>query len=177
MAQEDGEVNWYDPDPRAVLPLASFHISRSLKQRARRQDYDITLNSEFREVMIQCAAPAKGRESTWISDELIELYTRIHEMGYAHSVEIWIKDRLVGGLYGVAIGGFFAGESMFSRVSDASKLALVALVSHLRTMGFGLLDIQFMTEHLKRFGAREIARKQYKVELARALAIRTDFIQ
>ena len=177
MAQDDGVLNWYDPDPRAVLPLDAFHMSRSLKKRMRRQDYDITLNSAFREVMVQCAAPARGRESTWISDELIEVYTQIHEIGYAHSVETWIHGELVGGLYGVAIGGFFAGESMFSRARDASKIALAGLVSHLRTRGYVLLDIQFMTDHLRRFGAREIPRGQYQLQLARALAIHAEFVQ
>ena len=122
MAQDDGTVYWSDPDPRAVLPLESFHASRSLRKRAARQDFDIRINAAFREVMVQCAAPGKGRDSTWISEELIDLYTEIHHMGYAHSVETWMQGNLVGGLYGVAIGGFFAGESMFSRVSDSSKL-------------------------------------------------------
>ena len=176
MAQDDGAVYWYDPDPRAVLPLESFHVSRSLKRRARKQDYDIHLNSAFREVMVQCAAPGKGRDSTWISEELIDVYTQIHDMGYAHSVETWMQGKLVGGLYGVAIGGFFAGESMFSRVSNGSKLALAGLVTHLKARGFMLLDVQFMTDHLRRFGAREIPKDQYQTKLAEALTVETQFV-
>ena len=176
MAEDDGSVAWYDPDPRAVMPLASFHVPRSLKRRMRKQDYEITIDSAFREVMVQCAAPDKGRESTWISDALIDLYTQVHDMGYAHSVETWMQGELAGGVYGVSIGGFFAGESMFSRVTDASKLALAGLVSHLKAQGFMLLDIQFMTDHLKRFGAREIPRAQYKTQLAEALARETSFV-
>ncbi|MCP4455754.1 MAG: leucyl/phenylalanyl-tRNA--protein transferase [Planctomycetes bacterium] len=176
MAQDDGALDWYDPDPRAVLPLASFHVPRSLRRRMRKQDYEISINSTFREVMVQCAAPDKGRESTWISEALIDLYTEVHDMGYAHSVEIRMQGRLVGGVYGVSIGGFFAGESMFSRVTDGSKLALAALVCHLRARGFMLLDIQFMTDHLKRFGAREIPRSKYKTQLAEALAVETSFV-
>lgn len=176
MAQDDGTVYWSDPDPRAVLPLESFHASRSLRKRAARQDFDIRINAAFREVMVQCAAPGKGRDSTWISEELIDLYTEIHHMGYAHSVETWMQGNLVGGLYGVAIGGFFAGESMFSRVSDSSKLALVGLVNHLTSQGYVLLDIQFMTDHLKRFGAMEIPRDQYQIELARALTVNAQFV-
>jgi leucyl/phenylalanyl-tRNA--protein transferase len=176
MAEDDGALAWYDPDPRAVLPLASFHVPRSLKRRMRKQDYEITINSGFREVMVQCAAPDTGRESTWISEELIDLYTQIHDMGYAHSIETWMQGQLVGGVYGVSIGGFFAGESMFSRVTGGSKLALVGLVSHLKARGFMLLDIQFMTDHLKRFGAREIPRAHYKTQLAEALAVETSFV-
>ncbi len=176
MAEDDGTLYWYDPDPRTVLSLDSFHVSRSLRRRVNKQDYEIRINSSFREVMVQCAAPDVGRESTWISEELIDVYTKIHHMGYAHTVETWIQDELVGGLYGVAIGGFFAGESMFSRVSGGSKLALVGLVTYLRSRGFRLLDVQFMTDHLRRFGAEEIPKSQYHAELARALAIETQFV-
>jgi len=176
MAEDDGTVYWYDPDPRAVLPLDSFHVPRSLRQRMRKQDYEIHFDEAFREVMKRCAAPGAGRETSWISDELIDVYTKIHEMGYAHSVETRIRGELVGGLYGVAIGGLFAGESMFSRVPDGSKLALVALVDRLKSRGFVLLDIQFMTDHLTRFGAQEIPRGQYQTELAGALAVETQFL-
>ncbi len=176
MAEDDGTLYWYDPDPRAVLPLDSFHVPRSLRRRANRQDYEIKINSAFREVMVQCAAPDVGRESTWISEELIDVYTQIHHMGYAHSVETWMQGQLVGGLYGVAIGGFFAGESMYSRISGGSKLALVGLVASLKSQGFLLLDVQFITDHLRQFGVQEISKSKYHAELAKALAIETQFV-
>ncbi len=169
MAEDDGTVLWYDPDPRAIIPLDGFRVSRSLRRRIKRGGFEVRFNSAFRQVMEACAAPGPGREETWISEELIDLYSKIHDLGYAHSVEIWIDNSLVGGLYGVAIGRFFAGESMFSRVTDASKIALVALVERLRETDARLLDIQFLTDHLKRFGAVEIAREEYQRRLATAL--------
>jgi leucyl/phenylalanyl-tRNA--protein transferase len=169
MAEDDGTILWYDPDPRAILPLEGFRVSRSLRRRIHRGGFEIRFNTAFRAVMEACAAPGPGREQTWISPELVDIYSQIHAMGYAHSVETWIDDQLAGGLYGVAIGRFFAGESMFSRVSDASKIALVALVERLRETDAQLLDIQFMTDHLQRFGAVDISRTEYRQRLAEAL--------
>lgn len=169
MAEDDGTLLWYDPDPRAIIPLDGLHVSRSLRQRINRGGFEVRFNTAFREVMEACAAPGPGREETWISGELIDIYAEIHELGYAHSVEIWVDETLAGGLYGVTIGRFFAGESMFSRVTDASKIALVALVERLRETGAQLLDIQFLTDHLKRFGAVEIPREEYQQRLAVAL--------
>lgn len=175
MADPDGAIYWYDPEPRAILPLDDFHIPRSLARRIRRGGFEVRFDTAFRPVMTACAEPAPGRESTWISPEFIETYTELHELGFAHSVETWVEGELVGGLYGVTLGGLFAGESMFSRAADASKIALVYLVERLRRQGFVLLDCQFMTVHLRRFGAIEISRQEYKARLAQALMFWTRF--
>ena len=175
MAHEDGRIYWYDPDPRAIIPLDRFHVSRSLRRTIRQQNFDIRLDSAFTAVMEACAAPEPGREETWISQDLIQAYTRLHRLGFAHSVEAWRDGNLVGGLYGVAIGGFFAGESMFSRERDSSKVALAFLVAHLNERQFTLLDTQFMTEHLRRFGAIEIPAIEYKLKLSRALLLPATF--
>ena len=175
MAHEDGNIYWYDPDPRTILPLSSFHISRSLKRKIKKNLFTISINRCFADVMKACAAPAPGRESTWISEELIAAYTKLHQLGYAHSVEVWEMDDLVGGLYGVAVRGLFAGESMFSHVTDSSKVALVYLVERLRRKGFMLLDTQFMTDHLRQFGAVEIAAQEYKRRLQTALTVPAKF--
>lgn len=169
MAHEDGTIYWYDPDPRAILPLDRFHVPSRLARTVHQEPFEIRWDSAFREVMEACAAPESGRKETWISPELIEAYTALHRLGYAHSVESWQDGELVGGLYGVAINSFFAGESMFSRERDASKVALVHLVRRLQARGFLLLDVQFMTEHLRQFGAKEIARSKYQRQLRAAL--------
>lgn len=176
MADEDGTIYWYDPDPRAILPLERFHIPRRLARRIRRGGFEVRVDTAFRQVITACAEPAPGRETTWISPEIIRAYCDLHELGFAHSVETWIDDRLVGGLYGVTLGGLFAGESMFSRAEDASKIALVYLVERLCQRGYILLDIQFMTEHLRRFGAVEIPRREYKRRLVAALQVWTTFV-
>lgn len=175
MADEDGSIYWYDPDPRAIIPLDAFHVPRSLARRLRRGGFQIRYDTAFHQVMIACATPAPGRERSWISPEFIKAYTELHELGFAHSVETWIEEKLAGGLYGVGLGGLFAGESMFSLVPEASKIALVHLVEHLRRRGFVLLDTQFMTEHLRRFGAIEISRQDYQERLAQALKVWTRF--
>ena len=175
MAHEDGDIYWYDPDPRAILPLGAFHVPSRLERTVRQNQFEIRRDSAFRAVMEACAAPAPGREETWISPEIIEAYTRLHRLGYAHSVESWQDGNLVGGLYGIAINSFFAGESMFSRERDASKVALVHLVRHLQTRGFLLLDIQFMTEHMRQFGAIEIPQSEYHRRLREALLKENDF--
>lgn len=176
MAHEDGRIYWYDPDPRAIIPLDRFHVSRSLERTIRQQRFEIRLNTAFTAVVQACAAPAPGREETWINNDITQAYTRLHRLGFAHSVEAWQADELVGGLYGVAIGGFFAGESMFSTVPDSSKVALVYLVEHLRRQRFRLLDTQFLTEHLRRFGAVEISAEAYRQKLGQALLIPARFI-
>ncbi len=175
MAHEDGQIYWYDPDPRAILPLDSFYIPRSLRRTLKKRKFDIRINTAFAQVITECAAPAPGREQTWISPEIMDAYIKLHQIGFAHSVEAWHDGQLVGGLYGVAINGFFAGESMFSRMRDASKVALVFLVERLRTQGYMLLDIQFLTDHLSRFGAIEIPRSLYKHRLAQALRVSARF--
>lgn len=175
MAEDDGQIYWYQPDPRAILPLSSFHIPRRLQRTVQQGVYQVYMNTAFEAVMRFCAAPAPERKKSWINEEIIAAYTRLHQLGFAHSVESWLNGRLVGGLYGVALGGFFAGESMFSRERDASKVALVHLVGHLRARGFLLLDVQFMTDHLQRFGAVEIPDALYQQYLAQALPVQTHF--
>ena len=167
-----GEIAWFSPDPRAILPLDSFHTTRSLRQRMKKGPFDLRINTSFAQVIHSCA----DRTETWISEEIVETYVKLHQLGYAHSVEAWEKDRLAGGLYGVALGGAFFGESMFSRVADASKIALVYLVERLRERGFTLLDSQFTTGHLQQFGSLEIPREEYLNMLARALLIDTSFV-
>jgi leucyl/phenylalanyl-tRNA--protein transferase len=170
MGHDDGEIYWYDPDPRAIIPLDdNFHVPRSLARRIRQGGFEVRVDSAFRAVITACAEPGEDREHTWITPAIIDVYCELHQWGYAHSVETWIDGELVGGLYGVTVGGLFAGESMFSRATDSSKIALVHLVERLRVGGFTLLDTQFMTEHLRRFGAVEIARAEYQKRLQQAL--------
>jgi leucyl/phenylalanyl-tRNA--protein transferase len=178
MADDDGSIYWYDPDPRAFLPLDRFHIPRSLARRIRQGGFEVRFDTAFSQVMQACAAAVPDRadrDKTWISAEFIEVYSEMHRLGFAHSVETWINGELAGGLYGVTVRGLFAGESMFSRATDSSKIALVYLVERLRGQGFCLLDVQFMTPHLKRFGTVEILRADYQVRLARALTIDAQF--
>ena len=176
MAHDDGKIHWYDPDPRAIIPLDDrFHISRRLQRTINRSPYEIRINHDFLGVMKGCAAVAIGRETTWIDEQIIEAYNKLHQQGYAHSVEAWQGEKLVGGLYGVALRGLFAGESMFSQADDASKICLVALVNRLRERGFKLLDTQFTTPHLMQFGVIEVSRVQYKWLLKFALQISAEF--
>lgn len=175
MAHDDGEIYWYDPDPRAIIPLDEFHIPRRLARTMRRGGFEIRFDFDFRAVMTACAKSAPDRESTWINDSIIDSYTQLHQLGFAHSVETWIDGRLAGGLYGVSLQALFAGESMFSLAPDTSKIALVFLVEHLRKQGFTLLDTQFLTPHLQRFGAIEIPRAEYKRRLTEALRIPARF--
>ncbi len=172
---DDGKIYWYDPDPRTIMPLQSFHVSRRLQRTIRQGKFEIRVNSHFQRVMELCGEPRKTQDKTWINPELIRLYTILHTYGHAHSVETWQEGKLVGGVYGVSIGGLFAGESMFSRVRDASKVALVALVDVLKLNGFELFDVQFTTEHLKTFGAREISQEDYKKRLEAALELDCSF--
>lgn len=176
MADEAGEIFWYDPDPRAIIPLDTFHLPKRLARTIRNDGFDVRVDTCFRRVMELCAEPGPDRDGTWISPQLIDLYTQLHHSGFAHSVESWRDGQLVGGLYGVAMRGLFAGESMFSRATNASKVALVALIKRLRAGGFVLLDTQFVTHHLAGFGAYEISRAEYRRRLAQALAVDARFI-
>ncbi len=164
---ENNAIYWYSPDPRGVLPLTSFHIPDTLAKLVRRAYYDVVFDRDFETVIRACAE----RDETWISEEIIQLYVALYRAGYAHSVECYRDDELAGGLYGVTLRGAFFGESMFHRQRDASKVALVYLVNHLRRRGFVLLDTQYSTPHLERFGVVEISKKEYESRLADALAI------
>lgn len=172
MADDDGVINWYQPDPRAVFPLEAFHVPHSLAKTLRQGKFSVRVNSDFEGVMRGCA----GRDETWISQGIIAAYSDLHRQGLAHSVEAWQDGALVGGLYGVALGGAFMGESMFSRATDASKVCLVHLVERLKSRGFTLLDSQMATEHLARFGQIEISHAAYMRQLKRALALKCHFV-
>jgi len=171
MGMPDGEIRWYSPDPRGILPLEEFHTPHGLKRILRKRSWDVRIDTAFQEVMQACAS----REETWITEVIAESYTLLFESGHAHSVEVWQDDKLVGGLYGVSIGGAFFGESMFHRVTDASKVALWHLVEILKKGGFTLLDSQWTTPHLEQFGAREIPRSDYLEKLAAAITLKTTF--
>ncbi|MBL9155056.1 MAG: leucyl/phenylalanyl-tRNA--protein transferase [Verrucomicrobiales bacterium] len=172
MAMDDrGEIGWFSPDPRGVIPLDGFHVPKSLERTVKQGRFEIRFDTAFHEVITGCA----NRDSTWISDRIQASYEKLHELGYAHSVETWREGRLVGGLYGVSIAGAFFGESMFSRETDASKVALVALVRRLNSRGYGLLDTQWTTEHLSKFGCIDLPRQDYLDLLGNALKIETSF--
>jgi leucyl/phenylalanyl-tRNA--protein transferase len=164
------EVRWIEPRMRGIIPLDGFHATRSLRKTVRRAPFEIAVDRDFDAVMRACAAPAPGREQTWINGEIRAAYGALHRRGLAHSVECLQDGELVGGLYGVSLGTAFFGESMFSRVADASKVALVHLVARLRVGGYTLLDTQFLTAHLERFGAIAVTRRRYLALLADALA-------
>ena len=168
MAQDAGDIGWFSPDPRGILPLDGFSVPARLARVVRRGVFEVRVDTDFEGVVRGCAAARD--DGTWISEEIVQSYAALHRLGLAHSVETWQDDRLVGGLYGVHLGGAFFGESMFHRVTDASKVALVALIDRLRAGGFLLLDVQWTTPHLERFGAVGIPRRQYLARLARALA-------
>ncbi len=164
-------ITWWSPDPRGIFDLETFHPSRRLTQLIRQRPFDISFDRAFTKVMQGCALPARGRETTWISREIIEAYTALHHAGHAHSVECWRGDALVGGIYGVHVGGLFAAESMFHRADNASKIALAHLISHLRQRGFALFDIQTLTAATRSLGAVEISRAEYLRRLAQAVAM------
>jgi leucyl/phenylalanyl-tRNA--protein transferase len=168
MADERGEIQWVLPDPRAIIELDAFKVSRSLRAVTRRGVFEVTVNSAFDSVITACADRDEG---TWISDEIKDAYRLLHRLGFCHSVEAWSDGRLAGGLYGVALGGAFFGESMFHHVSDASKVALVHLVGRMRSRGYVLLDVQFLTEHLRRLGAVEVPCSEYERRLQQALTL------
>lgn len=164
---QSDEIHWYRPDPRAILPLESFHISRSFGRFLKKQTFKVTLNRQFKAVMEGCSQ----REPTWINSEFKKAYFELHQWGYAHSIEVWDSDRLVGGLYGVQLGGAFFAESMFSHISQASKLALFRLTQLLNQEGFSLLEVQFSTPHLKSLGVIEISDSRYQHLLKQAILL------
>jgi len=172
---DDPEINWIEPRRRGIIPLDAFHVPRSLRKAIRRGGFEIRVDSAFETVIRACAAPTPERPRTWLNEQLIGLYVELARRGQAHSVELWRDGSLAGGLYGLQLGAAFFGESMFSRVRDSSKIALVDLVLRLRAGGFQLLDAQFLTDHLLRFGAIEISRPTYLTRLRQALAASASF--
>jgi leucyl/phenylalanyl-tRNA---protein transferase len=173
--RDDPRLFLVDPDDRGIIPLDTFHVPKRLQRTVRSDLYKITVDTAFRDVLEACAAPNPDRPETWINQPILELYDALHRRGVAHSIECWLDGALVGGLYGVRIGGAFFGESMFSRARDASKVALVHLVAHLTAGGFTLLDSQFVTAHLQQFGIQEIPRAAYKAALDIAINSRSTF--
>jgi len=174
-AADDPDLYWVEPANRGILPLDGFHVSRRLARTVRADKFEIRVDSDFEAVISGCAATRSRRDSTWINGEIRRLYKALFDTGDVHTVEAWRDNRLVGGLYGVHLAGAFFGESMFSLHSDASKVALVHLVARLRRNGFQLLDTQFLTDHLARFGAIEVSRERYLKLLAQALRQPADF--
>jgi leucyl/phenylalanyl-tRNA--protein transferase len=172
MAMEDGEIGWFSPDPRGIIPLSTFHVPHGLKRTLKKSVFEIRFNTAFEAVIRACAK----RAETWISEQIIQSYLNLHRLGFAHSVEAWLGGELAGGLYGVCVQGAFFGESMFYRVPDASKVALVELVNRLTHKGFRLLDTQYVNDHLKQFGATEILRPTYMRLLKEALAVDCKFV-
>ena len=175
-ARDDAYLFLVDPPLRGILPLDGFHVPQRLARRVRRDDYRVRIDTAFTDVIELCAEAASDRPSTWISHSIQAMYEALFARGLAHSVEVWQGTRLVGGLYGVAIGGAFFGESMVSRASDMSKVALVHLVARLKAGGFTLLDCQFQTDHLRQFGVVEIPKADYLAKLAAAVGTRADFL-
>ncbi len=174
-SRNDPDLYWIDPDVRGILPLDDFHIPRRLRKTLRTAPFEIRCDDDFLGTIRGCAEPQGARAETWINDEIERLYNALFELGFAHSVECWEDGELIGGLYGVSLGGAFFGESMFSRARDASKVALCHLAARLRKGGFVLLDSQFVTDHLLQFGAVEIDRADYKSRLAAALKVDGEF--
>jgi leucyl/phenylalanyl-tRNA---protein transferase len=172
---DDPRVFWVDPEQRGVLPLDEFHVSRRLQRTLRHDVFEVRCDRAFEDVVRGCAEPRPERPRTWINDEIVRLYTALFDLGFAHSIEAWRDGTLAGGLYGVSLGGAFFGESMFSRAADASKVALAHLVARLKLGGFRLLDTQFVTAHLRQFGATEIPRTLYRRRLAAALETEAHF--
>lgn len=168
MGMPDGSVQWFSPDPRGIIPLDTFHVPKRLARAARTAGIEVRIDTAFVEVVQACADRPDG-DGTWITDEILDSYESLFSLGHAHSVEVWQDGALTGGLYGVAVGCAFFGESMFHRATDASKIALIALVERMRERGFTLLDIQWVTPHLTQFGAIEISRKDYLKRLAAAV--------
>ena len=168
-------ITWWSPDSRGIFELENFHVPRRLAQIIRQQPYEVSRDRAFRQVMEACAAPARGRGKTWITPEFIAAYTALHEAGHAHSVECWEGKKLVGGIYGVSVGGLFAGESMFHRADNASKIALVHLIEHLRARGFALFDLQMVTPATEALGAVAIPRAEYLRRLAKAVSLPCEF--
>jgi len=170
----DGQIKWFSPERRGIVPIDRFHVPRRLRRLLRQGRYDVSINRSFNDVIVACASRPDST-GNWIDEEIIESYSTLHEAGFAHSVEAWLNGTLVGGLYGVSIGGAFFGESMFYRENDASKVALCGLVDRLRDRGYSLLDIQWLTAHLKRLGGQEVSRRQYLGILTRVLREKRKF--
>jgi leucyl/phenylalanyl-tRNA--protein transferase len=168
---DDPELFWVDPEVRGIIPLDKFHIPRSLKKVINRGIFDIKINTDFPQVMRECAKETDDRPTTWINDTILKLYHELHLTGHAHSIEAWKDGELVGGLYGVSLGSAFFGESMYSRATDASKVCLAFLVKHMIKNNFTLLDTQFTTDHLIRFGAVDIPRDEYSILLSKAMEV------
>ena len=172
------DIYWVDPELRGIFPLDKFHVPKKLTKTIKTEPFKVKINTAFREVMRKCAKTTghPDRKNTWINETILSRYGELHDLGYAHSVECWQDDKLVGGLYGVSLNGAFCGESMFHEVTDASKIALVYLVARLKVGGYRLLDTQFITDHLSQFGAIEIPRKEYRARLNEAISQdKTDF--
>ena len=174
-SRDTGDIFWVDPQRRGILPFDDMHVPRRLRRTIRRHQFDVRVDTEFEQVVRACAEPNEMRPETWISEPIISAYTDLQALGFAHSVECWVGDDLAGGLYGVSIGGAFFGESMFTRMRDASKVALVHLCLRLKHGGYTLLDTQFITDHLEQFGAIEIPRADYHRRLEAAIAIPASF--
>ena len=173
----DQKIYWINPQNRGILPLGGLHISKSLRKTIKRKSFNVTYNYNFRHIIQECAKIGSRRPETWINQEIMEAYIELHKIGYAHSIECWIDNKIVGGLYGIALGGAFFGESMFSQQSNASKIALVHLVAILKDRGFILLDTQFTSDHLETMGVIEISRENYLKKLKNALAKSPVFYQ
>lgn len=169
--RDSTQLFWFHPEKRGILPLDNFHVPRRLARTLRQKPFRLSFNGAFREVMNGCAQPRAKERDSWINAEILSLYGALHEQGYAHSLECWKDDFLVGGIYGVSLGGAFFGESMFSRERDASKIALVALVKLLKACGYLLFDTQYVNPHLVQFGAQEISREDYMKRLRKALQV------
>lgn len=178
MAQsaDSDDLFWFDPEERGILPLDAFHLPHRLRRTVKASRFSVSINTDFPAVIAACGEETPDRPETWINADILRLYGDLHQMGHAHSVECRRDGRLVGGLYGVSLGGAFFGESMFSRETDASKVALVHLVARLRAAGFALLDTQFVTDHLHRFGATTITKREYKKRLIDAILQDRDFL-
>jgi leucyl/phenylalanyl-tRNA--protein transferase len=175
MADSDGTLYWYSPDPRAIIPIGTYKPSKSLRPILNKRMFEIRIDADFEGVMRGCAAPRLDEENTWISEEIIDAYTELHRLGFAHSVETYIDNELVGGLYGVSIGAVFFGESMFHTVSNASKVAFHYLIENLRRKNYELLDTQFINDNVRRFGAIEIPKSEYVRLLKRGIAQKARF--
>jgi len=176
MADSDGKINWYSPDPRAIIPIDQYRSSKSLRPILNKNVFEIRINQQFEQVMRFCSLPRFEGDGIWISDEMVQVYTKLNQLGYAHSVEAYFENNLVGGLYGVHIGAVFFGESMFSFVSNSSKVAFHYLIQILRQNDFELLDSQFINDNVRRFGAIEITKKQFLEKLEIAIVKERSFI-
>ncbi len=176
MAETNGDIYWYSPDPRCIIPLENYRPARSLRPVLNRGQFEIRINTEFEAVMTHCSIPRSDDDGMWISEEIVEVYTQLHHLGFAHSVEAWYNGELAGGLYGVSLGKVFFGESMFHLVPNASKVAFHALILRLRERGYGLLDSQFMNDNVKRFGAVEIAKSEFLKMLRKNISVEKCFV-